>query len=1079
MRFIKLKTSNEMNLNSSFLEYISNSYGQQAVTPKLQNYFSEFNQNRNHIAHISIDQNSIKDLENSIQITTKYFNQLVAIKSKMISNGLNIDFAWTDTIGENVCSSSNIFFEYYNVLFNLAALYFYLGYNKSNSPKIDKELRKEAIKDFKYSLYLFNIIRDQALNQIEQSQLPCDLSPIYCEYLSTLCIIFGQIEIVKIAEETNPNEFALRCKLLKGISDNFNKAYLLSNGESIKNGISDSFQNYLINRHIYYKSLTYKKLSESHMKKFNDKGLGYGEALVYQQLSMQELVECQKTINYCEGLINIEEFNTYFNNEKQLEEKMKDLNYRIYHQYTPDPNTIKLEARVLMVPLPIDNIYIGENESKYINNKTINCEDLELLTPNEIKSMLDNYKNQMNYFIQDYLKRYETEKTIQKYIDTLNLPQKLTYKPFDSKNPNSSGMPENLWEKINDIQQLGGIIYLNNTMKKILNKSSDFIDNLNLMLSEIVKEENEDNYYRNKLGNKWDISPSKNFNINYIEKIKNYQSKINKAREEDFKDENDLYEKTQNYEDLNLTKNQFEQKINQLSRTNVEMTEEEKNLRFEIVKLYSLGDKSFNITNPIFKAIQSGSGVIPYFSKVLSNQMNEQSVFEMAKEKYLKQLEPLEALSNEIKSQKIKVNDLIPTISENSIFPRGNDDDKVSIFFENLEKTVNDFLEKKEKLNNRENYYLEFEDNINDLIRTVKEWLEQRKEEKKTLLGKVGGNIPKFNPNSVVNPFDNVNNNESYYINEINNNDNYNPYDNINQNQNQNSNFNQNQNYPNFDQNINQNYQNFNQNQNQKIHSKLNFNNNDQYYNKQNFNLNQDLNSNLNQNNNKNYEQHPYQSQNQIYQNQNLNNSQNLPQNNNYYYGNSNLQNNNNYNQNLDKNNEDLSLGYSHSGGINYDNINSQPQHFNQNNQFKEFYNQETGVYNDNSINNNNNPSSFDKNISFGNINNPPPGFDKSNNFGNNYNPPHDFDKSNSYGNNYNPPPGFDKRNSFGNNYNPPPDFDQIKSINQSNCDDHFNPNKPQKINNSNNFNVNMGNPFGQNNNCNGPSYNNRTPYNK
>ena len=659
-------------------------------------------------------------------------------------------------------------------------------------------------------------------------------------------------------------------------------------------------------------------------------------------------------------------------------------------------------------------------------------------------------------------------------------------------------MPENLWEKISDIQQLGGIIYLNNTMKKILNKSSDFIDNLNLMLSEIMKEENEDNYYRNKLGNKWAISPSKNFNINYIEKIKNYQSKINQAREEDIKDENDLYEKTQNYEDLNLTKNQFEQKINQLSQTNVEMTKEEKNIRIEIVKLYSLGDKSFNITNPIFKEIQSGSGVIPYFSKVLSNQMNEQSVFEMAKEKYLKQLQPLEAISNEINNQKMKVNDLIPTISENSIFPRGNDDDKVSNFFENLDRTVNDFLEKKEKINNRENNYIEFEDNINDLIRTVKDWLEQRKEEKQMLLGKVGGNIPKFNPNSAVNPFDN--NNESDYMNEINNNDNYNPYDNINQNQNQNSNFNanQNQNYPNFDQNINQNFfnpnQNFNQNQDQNINSKGNYNNNDQYFNKQNYNLNQDLNPNLNQNKNQNYEQNIYQSQNQIYQNQNPNNSQNVPQNNNYYYGNNNAQN-NNYNKNVDKNNEDLSLGYSHSGGINYDNINSQPQGFNQNNQYKEFYNQETGVYNDNSINNNESSSGFEKGISFGNVNNPPPGFDKSNSFGNNYNPPPGFDKSNSFGNNYNPPPGFDKSDSFGNNYNPPPgfdksdsfgnnynpppDFDQIKSINKNNFEDHFNPNKPKKFNNSNNFNANMSNPFGQNNNCNGPSYNNRTPYNK
>ena len=133
MKHIRLKISNEMNLKSSFLEYISNNNGQQSITQKLNDFFSDFNQNRNFITHISDELNSIIDLENIVQINTKYFNQLVAIKSKML-NGLNFDFAWTDTISDKLISSSNINFEYYNVLFNLATLFFYLGYNKSNSP---------------------------------------------------------------------------------------------------------------------------------------------------------------------------------------------------------------------------------------------------------------------------------------------------------------------------------------------------------------------------------------------------------------------------------------------------------------------------------------------------------------------------------------------------------------------------------------------------------------------------------------------------------------------------------------------------------------------------------------------------------------------------------------------------------------------------------------------------------------------------------------------------------------------------------------------------------------------------------
>ena len=112
------------------------------------------------------------------------------------------------------------------------------------SHKIDKNLRKEAIKDYKYSLYLFNKIRDEAVSKISQIELPYDLYPSYCDYFSTLCIIYGQIEIVKIAEETSPNEYALRGKLLMGLSENYNKAYLLSTADPANKGGKDSFRNY-------------------------------------------------------------------------------------------------------------------------------------------------------------------------------------------------------------------------------------------------------------------------------------------------------------------------------------------------------------------------------------------------------------------------------------------------------------------------------------------------------------------------------------------------------------------------------------------------------------------------------------------------------------------------------------------------------------------------------------------------------------------------------------------------------------------------------------------------------------------
>ena len=201
MKPIKLKTSKEMNLNSIFVDYVTKNYGQQSITDKLQYYFSDFNQNRNVISHNKDNLYKIKDLILTLEITTKYFNQLIAIKSKMVFGSqpqcCNINFSWTDTITDNLWASNNINFEYYNVLFNIASLYFHLGYQKSLSSKVEKELRKEAIKDYKYSLYLFNIIKDEAKKKIEYRELAYNLYPSHCEYFM---YNIGQIEIVKIAE---------------------------------------------------------------------------------------------------------------------------------------------------------------------------------------------------------------------------------------------------------------------------------------------------------------------------------------------------------------------------------------------------------------------------------------------------------------------------------------------------------------------------------------------------------------------------------------------------------------------------------------------------------------------------------------------------------------------------------------------------------------------------------------------------------------------------------------------------------------------------------------------------------------
>ena len=167
------------------------------------------------------------------------------------------------------------------------------------------------------------------------------------------------------------------------------------------------------------------------------------------------------------------------------------------------------------------------------------------------------------------------------------------------------------------------------------------------------------------------------------------------------------------------------------------------------------------IINPIIKEINSGSAVINYFAEVLVNRMTERSIFDITKEKYLKQLEPVDSIDKEIKNQMNVIKQIIPHLSDNLTFPRANENKAIG-YINNLENYIASFHKNREKLIKAENYYIELETKIGNLSKSVRDWIAKRKEEKKYCLGTCKGYIKQFDPNNVENPFDNNNSSGNY-----------------------------------------------------------------------------------------------------------------------------------------------------------------------------------------------------------------------------------------------------------------------------------------------------------------------------
>ena len=106
------------------------------------------------------------------------------------------------------------------------------------------------------------------------------------------------------------------------------------------------------------------------------------------------------------------------------------------------------------------------------------------------------------------------------------------------------------WEKLMQVQNIGGAVFLSKSMNNILNKSNELEKKLNALLQELQLEENEDNYYRTKVGPQYVLTASKELNGNFIQSIKAYIDNIRKTREFDLQKEKEINAATKDYQEF-------------------------------------------------------------------------------------------------------------------------------------------------------------------------------------------------------------------------------------------------------------------------------------------------------------------------------------------------------------------------------------------------------------------------------------------------------------------------------------------------------------------------------------------------
>ena len=714
-------------------------YGSGSID-KYTNLFREMQQNREVISKISTLKSLTSDqISEQKHILTSYINQLIVIKSKILfgkeSYSCKIDFAWTDTIKENKWKSHKINFEYYNALYNLAVIYYMTGLEIGANSKEEKSIKRDAVNNFKKAVCIFRLIKDEAFSSIDQSELPYDLYPTHLDYCEKLSSIAGQKYILQIAEITSKNEFLLHAKLLNNIVDNYAKAYSLSNTSPNSYGGSSEFRNYLNNRISFYKYLMYSKMKDNALKKFNEIGDSYGEALYFQGMGVQELINCQQTIKDCGSHVNIENFSNTLLKEQALGQDLYEKNEKIYHQPMPKPGSIKIEKKDLMNPTLPEDLFIGENKKKFKDKFNQLNAGLDTLVPQSTREQIHNFRNKVDSYLRENIGQCETEKSIIFFIQNLGLPMHLIERKKDGEK-SMGRFPIPLWEKINKIQQMGGVMGLNGKMQGIMNKSNYLINQCQHTLSSFKKEEADDTQQRQKYGDScWLRKPSNEINFKYIGAIQNYIQNLQNTSKFDKKQQDDIIKMAKDFEVLGLSKEKLEKNIPGDKSGLNKLSADEETIKNEITKLYNLKDQCMDIINPIYEELNNDENIIPIFVSILESKTTEEAVFKKFKEDYDSKIQKLKEITEEVKKQKNEVSKVVQKyglkISGNNGYGISDEDKQ---YFNNLEQKAQSFLHILEKIQKGENYYNGLYQNIDETIKASNKWMISRNEEKKTLI---------------------------------------------------------------------------------------------------------------------------------------------------------------------------------------------------------------------------------------------------------------------------------------------------------------------------------------------------------
>ena len=825
----KFRIGCDSKIKESLRKYIQDKFSLETYN-QCEEFVNEFYQTRNMVGFMNNNQTSAEQIKTMISNCYTYLKTLDLLNQKIkigsSYNELQINFSWREASCGKETSSKNIYYEICSVEFNIAISFCLLGYLDFKSE--DPEKLKESMKNFERASYIFNEVKNIAKTNLGTENIP-DFSESFLNCCNDYALGLSQICVLKIALNKNLSK-GLISKLSMGVHNLINQCM---NYSITSFSCDKTLPNFLRN---YFEAKAYIYKKDFLLIDYEKYAQGLGNILGYSNLALSKLNVCVKDI------IKVK---TYFDEFKLTNEK-SDLEYFI-QKYTQINEKVNKEKITEESKLPVieADIKVQPLKIEFTSNPIASTIILnKYLIPNDIKPLVNRYFEDVSIFLNDKLSQFESEKSINEFLENRNLPNALT------TGISSSPLSQNIFDEILSVQNQGGLHYLESQLDKISKESDRMGEKIKRLEEKLFEDKQEDDKCRILYGNdNW----KRVYNPEFLEKCNSLKENLNIGKNLDFQIRKKILEKTKYYELFSLPKHVIEARIpRNIDQTKLAELSSTQALKFSINKLQQDKLKLSETIREMFNDLYYNIPIVE-FQDVLLNKRTEKLISEDRKKKYEPMLEKISEINIMIKTDFIDIESKYNEFANacGDLKHSENEETQQYLFF--LSNAKKEFQKHVNNTNNSLMFYENFAKKIEEISQEIDSYLAAREIEKKELIDVICKNDRmKIAQNSIKDEKGNVNikQEQFYNPNSNNSNNNNNNFQNQNQLMNQNpiQNYNNlpNQNMYNQPYNMNQNNIQFNQNypQNQP-------NQNFQYsyqYNIQNQNNNQNNNQNYNQN---------------------------------------------------------------------------------------------------------------------------------------------------------------------------------------------------------------------------------------